>query len=161
MWICQQCGADVQEDWDTCWNCSHVREQGLTEALVTHSEPRSISNGNRSGQCSVCQSTRIIPNLDVRNTGATHSIGQEVEVARHPNAAIFRGAERSSLRAWVCACVAIPKCMSMILNVFGTHTQSNFSFVEPKNNPTNKDTTLRRNEALALQQPIARALDHV
>lgn len=102
MWICQQCGADVQEDWDTCWNCSHVREQGLTEALVTHSEPRSISNGNRSGQCSVCQSTRIIPNLDVRNTGATHSIGQEVEVARHPNAAIFRGAERSSLRAWVC-----------------------------------------------------------
>src|SRR5262245_19726079 len=26
MWKCQHCGADVEQDWETCWNCQWQRD---------------------------------------------------------------------------------------------------------------------------------------
>ena len=51
MWICQRCGADVDADWDTCWNCATVRE----DAPDGQPEPASAIDLGAARACLRCQ----------------------------------------------------------------------------------------------------------
>ncbi len=101
MWICQHCHAEVQADWDTCWNCLNSRADASADVTEPLANP--IPSGHRSGRCSVCQSSQIMPNLRifVQETIAV-SREPQIEVVRNPGALVFRGAERGFLRAWIC-----------------------------------------------------------
>jgi hypothetical protein len=47
MWICQDCGADVQADWDTCWNCTQTRDDVPAAAFVAEPSPVEQTCGHR------------------------------------------------------------------------------------------------------------------
>lgn len=52
--------------------------------------------------CPVCRSTRLIPNVRVRDTGQSARGDLTVEVERFPHALFLRGATQGQLSASVC-----------------------------------------------------------
>ncbi len=57
----------------------------------------------RQGQCPMCGSSNGIPNADLLYPGGfTEERELDVVVDEKPNAWLFKGEVRSSLKAWVC-----------------------------------------------------------
>jgi hypothetical protein len=57
----------------------------------------------QQGSCPKCGSRDVIPNVYVMDLGhANYPHNLKVSVEEHPNAWLFKGEVRSSLKAWVC-----------------------------------------------------------
>jgi predicted nucleic-acid-binding Zn-ribbon protein len=56
----------------------------------------------QDGQCPKCGSSDVIPNVYVEDRGRFGVENLKVVVDEHPQAWLFKGEVRSSLKAWVC-----------------------------------------------------------
>ena len=104
MWICQACGADVQDDWDVCWNCTRARDgRPLPESDVpSTTEPFTDETEMKRGLCPKCHSNTIMPNVRVSDFLAGNTRQLWLTIPENPHALIFKNLVPSAVRAWVC-----------------------------------------------------------
>lgn len=98
MWICQACGADVQDDWDVCWRCTQPRDGApppTTGPLIQEADmQREV--------CPKCHSSMVIPDVQVGAFQAGNLHHLWLSIPENPDALIFKNLAYSALRAWVC-----------------------------------------------------------
>jgi predicted nucleic-acid-binding Zn-ribbon protein len=76
-----------------------------TETHITANEPSKIETRicMKDGRCPKCSSADVVPNLRIlEHVGATWSENLKVEAEQNPDAWLFKGEVKTSLKAWVC-----------------------------------------------------------
>jgi len=77
-----------------------------TENHITADQPSKVETriSMKDGRCSKCGSAAVIPNVSVlEHSGADGSTANvKAVVVGNPNAWVFKGEVRTSLKAWVC-----------------------------------------------------------
>jgi predicted nucleic-acid-binding Zn-ribbon protein len=98
MWICTACGADVQEDWEICWQCS--RERDTTNPSLPHAVPVQMAHPFAMGTCPRCGGHKVIPNGWLRMSNGAGLIS--IAVPADPHALFFQKTISSPLQTWIC-----------------------------------------------------------
>lgn len=104
MWICQACEADVQDDWNVCWNCARPRSvvpSGEADVPLAPAPSSTQPNINRK-HCPKCHQNTIIPNARVSDSPIGNGSQHWLLVPENPNALIFKNLVPSIVRAWIC-----------------------------------------------------------
>ncbi len=95
MWECRKCSHENEDADNQCWSCG---ETGLIDKLT---DKDAVLKSH--GTCPNCGSDKIIPSvMIVDHDGDDHDTNLTVRIDRNPNAILMKGAEVSSLRAWIC-----------------------------------------------------------
>jgi predicted nucleic-acid-binding Zn-ribbon protein len=56
----------------------------------------------RDGRCPKCGSAEVIPNVYIQDRGEGQTENLKVIVEENPHAWVFKGAVKTSLKAWIC-----------------------------------------------------------
>jgi hypothetical protein len=101
MWICEHCGADVEEGWEVCWNCTKPRNTMQSSELHELAQANHSIN-DRAFACPRCQSTKVIPGVQL---ATLRGLSYEAVVAylpETPQALLFKGGGSSPIVVDVC-----------------------------------------------------------
>jgi hypothetical protein len=96
MWICPACAAEVDTEWDICWNCTRPREGAVTQAL--RDEPFVLP----SEACSRCGSLKRIPDAYMSASPMGGIAPMYIAWNTQPHALVWKAPIMSPLRAQVC-----------------------------------------------------------